>query len=274
MPAVQEFDGKQYQQDREVGERGPRGRDKPHVEIETQHDGGKGEGPCAMAVRRERQQQRRHDEQAQREFVALVDVVPDRDAGHRPPARPSSRRSMSAMTIPSAGHRTPGTRTTPNARARSVRSDRAEAERPAASSRARRPECRPASCPRSRTGPPSPIRGGPAAGSWPARATTRKTPANRIVGTNHDQPQHHENRKPPSWTMAAKRRPAPGKDRHTEARTGIAATSRSVRKFPAVRRERLALTSHACHGIMIGKEEARCRRTRPQRGRQGFRQLI
>ena len=75
--------------------------------------------------------------------------------------------------------------------------------------------------------------------------------------------------------MAAKRRPVPGRDRRKEARTGIAATSRSVQEFPVVRRERSALTSHACNAIMIGKKELqRCRRTRPRSDRQGFRKVI
>jgi hypothetical protein len=46
----------------------------------------------------------------------------------------------------------------------------------------------------------------------------------------------------------------PGKDRHREARPVIAATSRSVQKSPAVRRERSALTSHAYNSIMICKK--------------------
>src|SRR6185312_9418386 len=65
--------------------------------------------------------------------------------------------------------------------------------------------------------------------------------------------------------MVARRRPARGKDRYTEARTAIAAMCRSAREFPAVRREqRSALTSQACTGMIIcGNGERRCRPIQP-----------
>jgi len=64
----------------------------------------------------------------------------------------------------------------------------------------------------------------------------------------------------------------PDRDRRKEARAGIAASSRWLQEFPAVRWERSALTSHAYDAIMICKKaRPRCRRTRPRSDRKGFR---
>ena len=94
-----------------------------------------------------------------------------------------------------------------------------------------------------------------------AQRLEKRRPADR--GKNHEHPQHHENgnRRRGPWQRSGGQRRVKIDAKKPEP--GLRPRADESQEFPAVRRERSALTSHASDAIMIcRKERQRCRRTR------------